>query len=420
MGLLAWLGLRGKADEQQPQPAHRPGSGPRSGPGPVYVPGDRATMPGPAHHPGNPPASPAGSPRAERPVPVRAAVPVPPMYQHSGPPLAPDAYGQPPAAEASPSPRPVPPPPVAAPAPVPVRPRRHAEDPWAPVVVDQPIVEFEPRPARPTYRPLTSSYRPDSIVDGWSSEHFTVRAASVRGYAHRYDGTPRQDDLAVAAHPATRAVVFAVADGVSAAEHSHIGATVACRAAVDSALDQLDRGSEGINWQQLVNGVAWQLVEHAKRMQGLEGPDSAAAERLLATTLVVGAVVPGPDGYTATLVQLGDSGVWQLHAGRYTALGKAKIEAGAAVFSSAVSALPRVPPSVGVVEVRLAAEAVLLVGTDGIGDPLGDGSGKVGELFARMLAQPPPPLALAHLLDFSRDTFDDDRTLIAIWQRPGR
>ena len=69
---------------------------------------------------------------------------------------------------------------------------------------------------------------------------------------------------------------------------------------------------------------------------------------------------------------------------------------------------------------RLAAEAVLLVGTDGIGDPLGDGSGKVGELFARMLAQPPPPLALAHLLDFSRDTFDDDRTLIAIWQRPGR
>src|SRR5438105_4940183 len=89
-----------------------------------------------------------------------------------------------------------------------------------------------------------------------------VRAAvPVRGYAHRYDGTPRQDDLAVAAHPATRAVVFAVADGVSAAEHSHIGATVACRAAVDSALDQLDRGSEGINWQQLVNGVAWQLVE---------------------------------------------------------------------------------------------------------------------------------------------------------------
>src|SRR5438270_13954579 len=200
MGLLAWLGVRGKADEQQPRPAHRPAPGPR---------------PGPAHHAGNPPASPAGSPGAERPVPVRAAVPVPPMYQHSGPPLAPDAYGQPPAAEASPSPRPVPPPPVAAPAPVPVRPRRHAEDPWAPVVVDQPIVEFEPRPARPTYRPLTSSYRPDSIVDGWSSEHFTVRAASVRGYAHRYAGTPRQDDLAVAAHPATRAVVFAVADGVS-------------------------------------------------------------------------------------------------------------------------------------------------------------------------------------------------------------
>jgi hypothetical protein len=39
-------------------------------------------------------------------------------------------------------------------------------------------------------------------------------------------------------------------------------------------------------------------------------------------------------------------------------------------------------------------------------------------MFAEYLATPPPPRALAHLLDFSRETFDDDRTLFALWQQP--
>ncbi|MGH3832079.1 MAG: hypothetical protein ACRDRS_16810 [Pseudonocardiaceae bacterium] len=63
----------------------------------------------------------------------------------------------------------------------------------------------------------------------------------------------------------------------------------------------------------------------------------------------------------------------------------------------------------------LALGTVLLVGTDGFGDPLGDGSGLVGDLFREVLASPPPPLGLAHALDFSRETFDDDRTLLVVW-----
>jgi hypothetical protein len=65
--------------------------------------------------------------------------------------------------------------------------------------------------------------------------------------------------------------------------------------------------------------------------------------------------------------------------------------------------------------VALAPGEVLLVGTDGFGDPLGAGDGAVGALFAGALRVPPPPLGLAHLLDFSRETFDDDRTLVAVW-----
>jgi len=38
-------------------------------------------------------------------------------------------------------------------------------------------------------------------------------------------------------------------------------------------------------------------------------------------------------------------------------------------------------------------------------------------LLADCLRTPPPPRAFAHVLDFSRETFDDDRTLVSIWPR---
>jgi hypothetical protein len=62
---------------------------------------------------------------------------------------------------------------------------------------------------------------------------------------------------------------------------------------------------------------------------------------------------------------------------------------------------------------------VLLIGTDGFGDPVGDGRGVVAQLFCGELERPVPPLGFAHLLDFYRETFDDDRTLVALWPRGG-
>ena len=92
----------------------------------------------------------------------------------------------------------------------------------------------------------------------------------------------------------------------------------------------------------------------------------------------------------------------------------------ATVVPSAVFALPRMPAQITPMHIEIARDAVLLVGTDGFGDPLDDGMGEVGDVFAHALTAPPPPLGLAHLLDFSRETFDDDRTLLAIWPMRGR
>jgi serine/threonine protein phosphatase PrpC len=159
--------------------------------------------------------------------------------------------------------------------------------------------------------------------------------------------------------------------------------------------------------------AAWQVVEQAAAVLNLERPDPGRAEDEMATALIMGLVRPNGATADAAVARIGDSSAWVLRDGRYRALFDPKA---AAIVESAVTALPQVPAP----DVRggpLAPGEVLLVGTDGFGDPLGDGTGQVGAHFAVRLAQPRPPVAFAHDLDFSRETFDDDRTLLAIWPR---
>jgi hypothetical protein len=275
---------------------------------------------------------------------------------------------------------------------------------WGAVTVGTPSADFEPRPA------AGAAYRPDTVVDGWSSEDFTVRLASVRGYEHRHRGLPRQDDVAAAHHPATGAVAFAVADGVSAAPLAHLGATAACRAALACVLADLAAAASAVDWAKVAEHAAWQVVQQAATVLGLPGPDPERAEQEMATTLVTGLV--RPDG-TFELVQIGDTSGWLLHETTFRPLWPA---ADGTLAESAVTALPRLP-KLSVRSDGLPRGAVLLIGTDGFGDPLGDGAGEVGAHFAARLATPRPPLEFARDLDFSRETFDDDRTLLAIWPR---
>lgn len=308
-------------------------------------------------------------------------------------------------------------------------PERGAEETAVPPIPDWPVIKvgkpgyaFEARP------PETPTYRPDTVVDGWSTDLVTVRLASVRGYAHRYNGTPREDDCTVAVHQDTGAVVFAVADGVSAAPQAATGAALACRGAVNDLLRQLDSGVPALDWAHAVRTAAWNLVARAAAGREPEFTYAEEAERLYATTLVAGVVRGDRYGVPeAQLVQVGDSGAWLLDKAdaRYKRLLATKDSRGREVVSSTVTPLPRVPSPLAVQTVRLGPASVLLVGTDGFGDALGDGDGAVGRFFHRGLSTPPSALAFAHLLDFSRETFDDDRTLLAVWPKhllrePGR
>ncbi|MEV4615478.1 protein phosphatase 2C domain-containing protein [Kitasatospora sp. NPDC049258] len=318
--------------------------------------------------------------------------------------MTPARRGDPDPAPPATLPKPAGPPPATGPDPV----------PWRRITVDVPGLEFEARPP--------SQYAfdfPDSECEGWSTDRLTLRFASVRGAKHRYYRQPRQDAARAAVHEATGSVVFAVADGVSSATESHQGALEACRAAVERILHLLDRGAERLDGADVAAHAAERLRELARWRLGTAAPQPAEVTRLYATTLVAGAVRAAGDALEVEVFRIGDSGAWLLDraGGGYRPLFGGKAVPGTPLVGNEVSPLPLVPDRPETAVGRLAEPWTLLVGTDGFGDPLGEGDGRVGELFASQLASAPPPLWLAHVLDFTRETFDDDRTLLAVWPR---
>lgn len=260
------------------------------------------------------------------------------------------------------------------------------------------------------------AYRPDSTVDGWAAGRFVVRGASVRGDGHRYRGVPRQDDMSLAWHQETGHLIVAVADGVSAAPLSHIGASAACRYAVDLLLRECRVGEEP-DWARLLNFCAWGLVETWQRLDALPAPDPEATERQLATTLCAVIVSAGDGAANVRAVSVGDSGLAVIRGDRIVPLLGGKLLSDGITDHSVVP-LPRIPdhPSTG--EWRLEVSETLLIGTDGIWDPVGDGTGTVARVMAVALGGELPPRSdFLRLADFGRDTFDDDRTLVAVQVR---
>ncbi|MEW2161349.1 protein phosphatase 2C domain-containing protein [Streptomyces sp. NPDC007189] len=288
-----------------------------------------------------------------------------------------------------------------------------ADGPAARVTVGPPSPEFEARPPGQYFFDF-----PDTECDGWSTPALTLRSASVRGDAHRYAGQPRQDAVRTAAHGPTGSIVFAVADGSAGAAEPALGAVEACRASLEKMLHQLSQDQGQLDFHDVARHVTkrlWELTQWRLSGKGFQRSD---VMQLYATTLVIGAVRPHPAGPVAEVCRIGDSAAWVLDSssGQYQPLFGAETASDALMASDeAMTLLPNVPDLVKHTSTRLTSQHALLVGTAGFAEPLGDGRGQVGALFAKHLFPPPPPLWLGHLLDFSWETFDDDRTLLAIW-----
>lgn len=262
---------------------------------------------------------------------------------------------------------------------------------------------------------------PDSLVDVATCGPWEVRGCSSRGMSHRYLGTPRQDAFALAADGSW--VVAAVCDGVSSGKESHVAADTAARSICKLVLDALGRDGT-VDWGMVSQRVSRRIIEEARYRQlvdlsGITDPLEVlrVVREVMSTTAVV-AVVSQHEGDDGTLagelaVIAGDSGAYRLSPEGVIPLLGGKDDEGT-FTSGSVRPLPGpVRPQVIRFDIE-PGEAVLLV-SDGVGDPLGDGDSALGRMLATSWSTPPPIGRFLDEVNFLMRTYDDDRTAVGLW-----
>jgi uncharacterized protein YegL len=270
--------------------------------------------------------------------------------------------------------------------------------------------------------------RRDTVLDGVciradaGQNGLELRAASVRGLSHRYYGTVRQDEYAFRRTDDGRHLIAVVSDGVSNSSLSHKAAILIARTGAAELAGQLTRtGPDSIDWPGLVRWLSGEIVRLAARYLDPADGDPADAARVagvMAATALFAVVPTQPVGDVtpAHVFSVGDSSAWVLRGGQRWESTHPRKNDGTDLASSRTDALPartdRFHPPVSV---GLRTDDVLVLMSDGIGDPLGDGSGPVGRFLAREWARPPLPLAFGAQVEFARRSHDDDRTAVAIW-----
>jgi Protein phosphatase 2C len=272
--------------------------------------------------------------------------------------------------------------------------------------------------------------RRDTVIDGIAivdghARLGELRAASVRGLAHRHYGKVRQDEYGYRRTRDGRYLVMCVADGVSSGKQSHHAAAVAAHVGVDLLAKSLTRGPlSSIGWAQFISAVADRIVQHGRRRLGLLGIADAQeyTERQVAGHMATTALYAVIDlqlvggAHFVDLLTVGDTSAWVLRQGdRWEPLQMVKNE-GEEVYSPAVTALPMLPQQPPLpTRTRVQPGEVLVLMSDGIGDALGGGTGEVGRFLAGVWRTPPILLQFAAQVEFARKSFDDDRTAVAFW-----
>ena len=228
--------------------------------------------------------------------------------------------------------------------------------------------------------------RADSADTAWCA----LRVASVVGVRHRLAATVVQDSWAWDGDDDR--VVLAVADGLGSYGDSGPVAAVVVATAV----------------AHLTTGGGTDLLGALDAAnQAVSGFEEGKSTLVLATVDRSG---------NAELLRVGDSTAFTLSGEVWTELFSDEDDE---MRSPATAAVPSVEPEIQLARCDLRPGEVLVLVTDGVGDPIRDGPTTVAPGLAAALAVPPHPLALAAQADFSRQGCGDDRTLLGLWYGAG-
>ncbi|GAA2962459.1 hypothetical protein GCM10010483_02000 [Actinokineospora diospyrosa] len=274
--------------------------------------------------------------------------------------------------------------------------------------------------------------RKDTVLDGFQVDSPNgaalayVRAASVRGLSHRAYAKVRQDAYGVRVTGDGRYLVVAVADGLSAGALSHVAADTAVNRGI-RRLNALLTGADqaAVEWAPFFRDLAADVERDCRDDlfdRGVADANSRTLPEIAATmaTTVSFAVldlIPFDSGHRVVMGTVGDTSVWVLGDGGWQPTQPVKND-GADLHSSATHALPLPAEPVRAAGWVRPGEA-LVVMTDGVGDPLGHGTGEVGARLAQLWRTPPHELEFTAQVGFARKTYDDDRTVVAVWPARG-
>lgn len=268
-----------------------------------------------------------------------------------------------------------------------------------PLVIGRtPILRSDPRGL-----PNVDRRRPDSEMDGADLPGLIVRAASIRGDAHRHLGTTRQDAMGFWGIDETR-LLACVADGLGSKSLSHIGAAMACVSAHSNLTDLLQAADSRTAEEGFFENISDDLRKWAK--------EKDTPEESLCTTLVTAII--DTDRSCASLIRVGDSTAMLLRQGIWSSCFSQKLQG--PISTSETAALPRDTQQVESAEVDLDHGDMLLLCTDGLANPM-DGEQVCAQL-STWWSQPTVPSLLEFLwqLSFQAKSHDDDRTAICVWR----
>ncbi|WP_283137850.1 protein phosphatase 2C domain-containing protein [Rhizohabitans arisaemae] len=311
------------------------------------------------------------------------------------------AAGQPPQGRPGPQERPVPP----------NRPERTGQADEHRLTLGPP-----PRPIQ-VHLPYGSTSRDSGIaLDGGMIGATTVRAASVRGRKHAFRGEPRQDAFAVRLSADRAWVIAAVADGLGSAKHAERAASSAVHAAVEVAEDHLRSNADPSRWDWPAFYTA--IADRIRRSTGGLGepqPGSNAGGRVPrdspSTTLTVAVIPAGGEG-EAVCAAVGDSPAYWLKDGMWIPVFPGKQ---GDLPENVTAALPANPEDSTVRRLRWKSGDLLVLSSDGFAAAMGDGTSPLASWLAKTWRKPPELPLFLREVDFRLSTFDDDRTVVALW-----
>ncbi|MEO3887005.1 protein phosphatase 2C domain-containing protein [Nonomuraea sp. B5E05] len=242
------------------------------------------------------------------------------------------------------------------------------------------------------------SRAPGVALDGGMLAQTTIRAVSIRGRRHRYRGEPLQDAYAVRLSADGRWVIAAVADGLGSTLHAEHAAAVAVRAATNLALTS-DPG-----WHAAFATIAGEVMRATSRFAGRASDPPA-------TTLTI-AVVPADGGRgIAACAAIGDSPALWLHDGTWTEL----FPPDGRRPDNVTSALPDDLGELRERQIDWQPGDVLVLCSDGFGTAMGGGGSVLARQLVTSWSSPPALRSFYRDVGFHLSTYDDDRTVLALW-----